>query len=104
MDVHNTHLRVRIITEKNLRIGILLAFIRIVRTTIDLSTITCIDLKMIRNGDSVVEKLCTDILIKHLEVYPLLQWLVRCSIENVIYNLIKQRPLIDISVSDNLLH
>ena len=57
---------------KHLRIGVLLAFIAIVGTAIDLPPILSGYREMVRNIDTIVHELCLEILVEHLEVDALL--------------------------------
>ena len=58
---------------------------------------------MVRDIDAIVQQFRTDVLIEQLEIYALFQRLVTGSIKNVIYHLVEQSLLIDITVTNNLL-
>ena len=81
----------------------LLTFVSIVRATIDLSSICRLHTEMIRNIDSIIHQLCSDILIQQLEINTFLQWLIRSRIEYIVYDLVKEGFLINITVAYNLL-
>ena len=104
VDAHNTHLRLRVVAEQYLTIGIFLTFLFKVRTAIHLSSVSRRYRKVIRDVDAVVGQLFTNIVVEHTEVDALLQRLLAGSIENVVNHLVQQRTLIDITVTDNLLH
>ena len=76
VDANDTTLRLRVVAEKHLLVGIFLAFVGIVRTTVDLTTISGRDGQMIGNIDAVVDELGTDVLIEHTEIDTLLQGFV----------------------------
>ena len=101
--LHDTHFRLWVVAEENLRIGKLLAFVRIFGTAVDLTTVLCGHGEMVRNVDAVVHQLCLEVLVKQLKVDALFQRLVRCRIENGVDNLVEQRFLVDVTVLHNLL-
>ena len=103
MNLHNSHLRLRIVTEKHLRIAVFLALIAIVWTAIHLTSILCSYGEMIWYVNTIVHHLCLQVLIQLLEVDTLLQRLIRCRIENGINHLVQQRFLIYIAILDDFL-
>ena len=103
MYLHDTHLRLWVVSEQHLRIGEFLPFIRVVRTSIHFSAVLCGDSEVVRDIDSVVHHLRLQILVEQLEVDTLLQRFVGSGIKNGINHLVKQRFLIDIAVFYNFL-
>ena len=73
MNPYYPHLRLRVVAEEYLRITIFLAFIRIVRTAVNLSSILRGHGEMIRYIDTIVHHLCLEVLIQLLEVDSLLE-------------------------------
>ena len=76
MNLNHPHLRLRIITEKQLRITILLTFLRIVRTPVNFTTILSSYRKMIRNINAIIHHLSLQVLVQLLEIDSLLQRLI----------------------------
>ena len=103
VNLHDTHLRLRVVAEKHLRIAVLLALVAKIWAAVHLSSILRCHREVIRDVDAVVHHLCLEVLIKLLEVDSLLQRLVRCRVEDGIHHLVEQSLLIHIAVLHYLL-
>ena len=104
MNLHHTHLRLRVVLEQLLRIGKLTTLLLEVWTAVHLAAIGCRNGEMIGNIDTVVDELSTDVAVKQTEIDAFLQRFLAGGIENIVDDLVQQRLLVDITVAHNLLH
>ena len=102
MNLHHSHLGLWVIAEQDLRIGIFLTFIRIIRATINLATILCTYSKMIRYLDTIILQFRIQVIIEKFKVDSLLQRFIRSRIQHIDNHLIEKSFLINISILDNL--
>ena len=103
MNLYYAHLRLWVVAKENLRIGELLALVRILWTTIYLSAILCAYCEVIGYVDAVVHQFGLEVLVEQLEVDTFLQRLVGSRIENGVDHLVEQSFLVDVAVLNNLL-
>ena len=76
MNLHYAHIRLRVVSEEHLRICKFLAFVSIVRTTINLSSVLCAYREVVWDVYAVVHQLCLEVLVKELEVDTFFKWLL----------------------------
>ena len=103
VDSHHTHLRRGVIAKEHLRICVGQSVLGIVWTAIHLPAVGCRNREVIWYVDTVVQQFSSYVLVEQLKVDALPQRFVARSIEYVIHHLVKQRLLIDVSVSHYLL-
>ena len=104
MHLDNTHLRLRIVLEEVLRVSVFLTFFRIVGTTVNFTAIGSRHGEVVWDVDTVIGQFLTDIVVEHTEIDAFLQGFVASSIQYIIYHLVEQTFLIDITVADYFLH
>ena len=104
VDAHHTRLVLRIVLEKQLRIGILLTLVDIVGTTVYLAPILRGNSEMIGDVNAVVHQFSLKVLVEQLEVDTLIERFLRSGVEDAIDHFVEQCFLINIAVSHNLTH
>ena len=104
MYLDNAHLRLRVVAEEHLLVGVFLAFLLVFRTAVHLAAIGGGHGEVIGNIDTVVDKLHTDVAVKHAEVDTLLQRLVTGRIEDVVDHLVQQSLLVNVALAHDFLH